>query len=155
MRELKDLQKTPPPNVCAAAEENNLFHWTAVILGDEGKIKTSLSLSPLFHSPHLLPASIPGYLSSVIMFHPPPLLLIISTKQHAGTPYEGGIFFLDVKIPPEYPFKPPEVLLPLPLSFFPPFLSLSPPLPLILLPLFRPLLSTLIDVILLYYLYIR
>ncbi|XP_055343627.1 ubiquitin-conjugating enzyme E2 K-like [Paramacrobiotus metropolitanus] len=35
--------------------------------------------------------------------------LLGTIKGPQGTPYEGGTFQIDVKIPPEYPFRPPEM----------------------------------------------
>jgi len=30
-------------------------------------------------------------------------------KGPSGTPYEGGIFSIDIRLPPDYPFVPPKV----------------------------------------------
>jgi ubiquitin-conjugating enzyme E2 D/E len=61
-RELKDMEKNDIPNMSAGPINNNLFEWTAVILGP------------------------------------------------CGTPYEGGVFYLNISIPTNYPFKPPTVI---------------------------------------------
>ena len=61
-RELKDMEKNDIPNMSAGPINNNLFEWTAIILGP------------------------------------------------CGTPYEGGVFYLNISIPTNYPFKPPTVI---------------------------------------------
>lgn len=60
-KELADIQKETIPNISAGPTKDDLFEWSAVILGPE------------------------------------------------KTPYEGGVFYLDIHIPLNYPFKPPLI----------------------------------------------
>jgi ubiquitin-conjugating enzyme E2 D len=62
-KELMDMQRNPPENFSAfLTDENNIYDWTATLLGP------------------------------------------------SGSPYEGGIFYLSIKFPGEYPFKPPKAV---------------------------------------------
>jgi len=59
-RELQSMNQNPPENVSAGPKGDDLYRWTATIVGPK------------------------------------------------GTPYDGGVFMLDVEFPVDYPFKPPK-----------------------------------------------
>ena len=91
-KELQDFAKDPPSSCSAGPIDDDLFHWTATILG-------------LVRRPPQVFGRLPGKMqcsSGGAAF----ARVFASQKD---SPYESGIFFLDIHFPTDYPFKPPKV----------------------------------------------
>lgn len=83
-KELAEITLDPPPNCSAGPKGDNLYEWVSTILGPPGKQKKTWKIFKFDDETNDL---------NVIV----------------GSVYEGGVFFLDIHFPPEYPFKPPKV----------------------------------------------
>ncbi len=73
-KELKDLDANPPSNCSAGPIGEDLYKWSASIIGP-----------------------VEYWCNNNV------------NKSKEDTPYAGGIFFLEMHFPPDYPFKPPKV----------------------------------------------
>lgn len=109
-KELAEISLEPPTNCSAGPKGDNLYEWVSSIMGPGGALVTALlPLNPPFPpTVRYLTASrvsvwfvgsrsciTDGFLSFYAL--------------SAGSPYSGGVFFLDIHFPSEYPFKPPKV----------------------------------------------
>ncbi|KAG8670125.1 Ubiquitin-conjugating enzyme E2 1 [Fusarium poae] len=93
-KELTDLGRDPPSSCSAGPVGEDLFHWQATIMGPVS--------CPLTWYEDALPGNTAGWLMGGR-----------SPQPHAGassdSPYSGGVFFLAIHFPTDYPFKPPKV----------------------------------------------
>ena len=86
-KEMQEFNADPPLHCSAGPKGDNLYHWVSTLIGPPGLDFLSL--------PHPCPSSL-SLSSSFFLFT-------------AGSPYEGGVFFIDIEFPSDYPFKPPQV----------------------------------------------
>jgi ubiquitin-protein ligase len=118
-RELQEFGRDPPANCSAGPIGDDLFHWQVSLQGYDkynliyNKYKQYRQLCTNMH-PSLSPApllSLCVHTCIVYIYH----IYILSCILQAtimgpdDSPYAGGVFFLDIHFPADYPFKPPKV----------------------------------------------
>ena len=97
-KELAEISLEPPTNCIAGPKGDNLYEWVSSIMGPAGESSVSNpALSPTkdrrvrLINQHRADLTYPSHSAS------------------SGSPYAGGVFFLDIHFPSDYPFKPPKV----------------------------------------------
>ena len=100
-KELQDIGKDPPSSCSAGPVGEDLFHWQVRQAAPERPQPRSDG-SPFLHTPRLpaLPAR-PHTL--------PVASLQATIMGPSDSPFQGGVFFLNIHFPSDYPFKPPKV----------------------------------------------
>lgn len=92
-RELSDIERDPP------------LECSAGLFGDDIVLESTLHVcTRLTCFQFQWKATINGPVSSTVHCSSSPL-----TRDQPDTSYQGGLFFLDVRFPVDYPFKPPRV----------------------------------------------
>ena len=100
-KELQDIGKDPPSSCSAGPVGEDLFHWQVRQAAPE-RPQPRIDGSPFLHTPRLpaLPAR-PHTL--------PVASLQATIMGPSDSPFQGGVFFLNIHFPSDYPFKPPKV----------------------------------------------
>ena len=94
-KELAEISLDPPCNCSAGPKGDNLHDWVSTLLGPTG-------LAVAYLHCWSLKCGFCWYLHALGC----PLMHLTMIE---GSPYGGGVFFLDIHFPPDYPFKPPKV----------------------------------------------
>ncbi|KAK7829423.1 hypothetical protein U0070_007197 [Myodes glareolus] len=92
LQELSDLQRDPPAHCSAGPVGDDLFHWQATIMGP----KPFMPFTPGGNHSGLCTCCGRTLMRPVVSFQP-------------DSAYQGGVFFLTVHFPTDYPFKPPKI----------------------------------------------
>ncbi|CRL07627.1 CLUMA_CG020592, isoform A [Clunio marinus] len=120
-KELQDLGRDPPAQCSAGPVGDDLFHWQATIMGPWHKLKSTLTLNcrnfitEIFTRQGQKPPrqqknflEISTRIETDDVEFPEEMFCSVKTLK-PDSPYQGGVFFLTIHFPTDYPFKPPKV----------------------------------------------